>query len=636
MTMKTETHATSTRLAFVLRRLDGAFQINEHQYEACCPAHEDEHSSLHVAVGEDEKILLDCKAGCGLSAILNKIRVHERDLFVNDGRRVAALYDYEDERGELLRQVVRYAPKNFTQRWRTTDGEWVMGKGAMAGVPSTLYKLPDLHRAGGRVYWVEGEKDADRLWDLGLTATTVPQGADAPWRPEYADQLRWTGVSEVILVPDNDEPGVRHAERFASALVAAGVQTKVLTLSEGKDVTDWIAMGHGIDELQGHADAAPYWTRTKETDASTYVSAGAGPRGSDSDQTLRSDTGIEAGSSPVLIRLSDVDPRPVSWLWQGRIPLGKLTLLVGDPDVGKSFVTLDLAARVTRGSAFPDGSPAPAGGVVLLSAEDAPDDTVRPRLDALGGDPSRVVMLRAMRERRGDRPFSLERDLPVLRSIVAEMGALLVVVDPLSSYMGKLNSWRDTDVRGVLDPLTTFAQDARAAIVGIMHLTKDDQKRAITRGLGSMAFVAAARASFVIGREAGTSRRLMATNKLNLGPHPPGLAFTFSEDGRIVWEPRPIPGLTADDVLKGSRGDVDDVPGALQEAVAWLRHFLSAGPRLAKDVSEEATKVQITVGSLKRAKSTLRVVSEKLKEVHGGWLWRLPQSGEVTSGRVVA
>ncbi len=154
--------------------------------------------------------------------------------------------------------------------------------------------------------------------------------------------------------------------------------------------------------------------------------------------------GIDPEAARVVVRLSDVAPEPVSWLWPGRIAKRKLTLIIGDPDKGKSCVTLDFGARITRGLSWPDGTPAPCGNVVLLTAEDGLEDTVRPRLDAMGGDPSRVHVLIAIRTGDRERGFDLTLDLPHLEALIADTKASLVVIDPVSAYLGKTDSYRDS------------------------------------------------------------------------------------------------------------------------------------------------------------------------------------------------
>lgn len=144
---------------------------------------------------------------------------------------------------------------------------------------------------------------------------------------------------------------------------------------------------------------------------------------------------IEAGANghaPILVRLVDVEAEPVEWSWPNRIARGKLALIIGEPGACKSHVVQDIAARTTRGTAWPDDGQAPSGAVVVLTSEDGIADTLRPRIDRLGGDPSRVYVLRAVEVAGQEYSFNLERDLPALEYALASTRAALLVIDPRS------------------------------------------------------------------------------------------------------------------------------------------------------------------------------------------------------------
>ena len=179
------------------------------------------------------------------------------------------------------------------------------------------------------------------------------------------------------------------------------------------------------------------------------------------------------------VRLSDVEPEAVSWLWPGYLPRGKLVILDGDPGVAKSTVCLDLAARVSAGAPMPDGT---GGGrpadVLLLSAEDGLADTIRPRLGAAGADVTRVHALTEVAELREDgrltkRPASLPADLPEVERIIRESQVALVIVDLLMAYLaGAVDAHRDQDVRRVLHQLAGIADRHRCTVVVVRHLNK--------------------------------------------------------------------------------------------------------------------------------------------------------------------
>jgi len=156
------------------------------------------------------------------------------------------------------------------------------------------------------------------------------------------------------------------------------------------------------------------------------------------------------GPKAILRNLDDVERQLLEWLWPGRIPLGKLTLLAGDPGLGKSFVTLDIAARVSRGDSWPDTPllKQSAGNVVLFNAEDDLADTIAPRLDQAKADDTRIVAVEGVAAFGQRRHFSLEHDLPRLEEVLKNHSdTRLVVIDPIAAYCGNIDSHRNTDVR---------------------------------------------------------------------------------------------------------------------------------------------------------------------------------------------
>lgn len=249
---------------------------------------------------------------------------------------------------------------------------------------------------------------------------------------------------------------------------------------------------------------------------------------------------------PGLVRLADVEAEHINWLWPGRIPLGKLTMIDGDPGLGKTLVATDLAARVSRGAVMPDGSVGDlngAAGVVLLTAEDGLGDTVRPRLDAANADATRIVALTFVREGTDKRLPTLA-DLYDIRSAIAVVEARLVVVDPVMAYLpGAVNSYRDQDTRRLLAPLADLAQETGAAIVALRHLNKAPGGNPLYRGGGSIAFIGAARSGLLVAKDPDDEngeRRILAMTKSNLAALPPALAYHIEGDAngvaRIAWE----------------------------------------------------------------------------------------------------
>jgi hypothetical protein len=229
--------------------------------------------------------------------------------------------------------------------------------------------------------------------------------------------------------------------------------------------------------------------------------------------------GLQEDLLPAGKLLSEVEPERVEWLWPRRIPSGKITVLDGDPDNGKTVLTIDLAARVTAGLDLPDDTPTEAAGAVIVSAEDGAADTIRPRFDAADGDPTRACLL-------GDEePLAIPGDIPRLERAVRQVEAALVVIDPIMAFLsGDVNSNRDQDVRRALTPLKQMAERTGAAIVLVRHLNKTPGGNPLYRGGGSIGLIGAARSGLVVGRHADDDElRVLAGQKNNLSLPPKAL-----------------------------------------------------------------------------------------------------------------
>ena len=337
----------------------------------------------------------------------------------------------------------------------------------------------------------------------------------------------------------------------------------------------------------------------------------------------------------VTTRMDTVQPEPIQWLWPSRIALGKVTLIAGDPGLGKSMLTTTLAAHITQGTQWPvDATECPQGDVIMMSAEDDPGDTIRPRLDAAGADAARVHCLMMARDimkdgTTKDRSFNLAKDIEGLGNLVRQTpDCRLITIDPISAYLGGTDSHNNADIRALLTPLAAMASKYKVAIVVITHLNKSSQANALYRASGSLAFVAAARAVFSVVKDPDDpDRRLFLPIKNNLGDDKTGFAYqiiTASNDAPVIeWESDLVE-ITleemADAVTERKKRPVEQVKN-------WLGALLSAGEVLQERIKEQAEDREYAWRTVMRAKKDLGVISTK-HQFDGKWTWKLPDIGQ--------
>jgi hypothetical protein len=236
-----------------------------------------------------------------------------------------------------------------------------------------------------------------------------------------------------------------------------------------------------------------------------------------------------------IITFSEIAPKPITWAWKNHIPIGKLTLFAGDPDLGKSQGTLDVAARLSLGKDFPDGSPGLLGDTIILSSEDDPADTLRPRLDALEADVSRIHFMKGERQADGKlKPITLTKIDTFTNALIQirrnGQECKLIIIDPLNGFMGgDKDGNSNEDVRSLLDALCDLAAHEELAILGIMHFNKASMNSAQYRVMGSQAWYAKARSAWAFVQHKETSRRLFLPMKNNLAPPGTGLQYTIQE-----------------------------------------------------------------------------------------------------------
>jgi putative DNA primase/helicase len=520
-----------------------------------------------------------------------------------------ALHEYTDANGRPLYWRIRARLANG-QKWirplRIDGDEYELREPEFPnGKP--LYGLHQL--AANRsvpVWYVEGENCANALAKLGLLATT----AGSAQSDELADFTPLAGRA-VTIWPDNDTAGMTHGERVSAKLQSLGctveaIDACALGLPENGDCVDWLAAHHGA------------------TAADLAVLPRLPP------------TPIENDASGIVLRcIANVEARPVHWLWPGRIARGKVSLLAGHPGLGKSQLALNLAGTVTTGGYWPvDRTRCEVGSVLILSAEDDPEDTIRPRLEAAGTDLSRCHILEAVQVQTLDgtqqrRGFSLETDITRLSAALVELRDVsLIIIDPITAYLGRTDSHKNAEVRTVLAALAEVAARFGAAVLAVSHLRKSGGE-ALMQVMGSLAFVAAARAAYVVVKDQDNpARRLVLPIKNNLGEDQTGYAFRIDrerlsngiETSRTVWEAESV-AVTADEALAPLQAAEER--SAVQDAGDFLRGLLASGPVPSRQVKAGANAGGHAWAAIRRAQKALGVRVEKCGMLEG-WEWRLP------------
>lgn len=337
----------------------------------------------------------------------------------------------------------------------------------------------------------------------------------------------------------------------------------------------------------------------------------------------------------ILINGADMTPEPIRWLWPDWLALGKLAILAGAPGTGKTTIAMAMAATVTIGGRWPDGSRCEPGNVLIWSGEDDPTDTLLPRLLAAGADPKRCNFVSGTRINGEVQSFDPARDMAALESLASRIGGVkLLIVDPVVSAVAG-DSHKNTEVRRALQPLVDLASRLDAAALGITHFSKGGAgSDPASRVVGSIAFTAVARVVLVAAKvktDEGDDRRILARGKSNIGP----------DDGGFEYHPEqcePLPGIhasriawgkavqgTARELLQEPDGQDGDEISAVDAAADFLRQALADGITPTKTVESEAKTAGVSWASARRASVGLGVI--KSRGVGGLWYWKLPVQG---------
>ena len=338
--------------------------------------------------------------------------------------------------------------------------------------------------------------------------------------------------------------------------------------------------------------------------------------------------------------------RAIRWLWPNRFAVGKIGLIAGLPDRGKGLIGADMTARITTEDYWPCGEGrAPKGRVLILSAEDETEDTIVPRLVAAGANLDLVEIVSMVRVGEDRRMFSFVSDVQLLRQKLDQFcDTVMVLIDPLTAYLGvgKIDTFRGSDVRAILAPLKELANEKRVSIISVLHFNKKvDVTNALLRVADSLAFGAVARHCYAVVDDPENDRRLLVKAKNNLAPDTKALAFGVNtvavhqdENGdtirapRVVWNLEHVE-ITATQAMEAEAGSKSGA-GPRVSAMKFLQDMLANGPVLKKDIEEAADANCISISTLRRAKDELNIKAKK-DGVRGPWMWHLPEQQPTSS-----
>ncbi len=343
-----------------------------------------------------------------------------------------------------------------------------------------------------------------------------------------------------------------------------------------------------------------------------------------------------------LVRGSEIEAKSVDWLWNGFLPLGKLTILAGAGGTGKSTLAFGLAAIVTTGGILPDGTRLGTfGNVLIWSSEDDPADTIKPRMTAAGADEFRYGIIDGTRDERGEqRPFDPANDMDALREAIKGIGGVsLLIIDPIvSAVSGDMH--KANDVRRSLQPIVDLAAEFHCAVIGISHFAKATAgKNPTERVIGSQGFAALARMVLVTAKDEESNERVFTRAKSNNSPDGGGFNYTIEETElptgpatRVVWGAA-IQG-TSREILSHveSDGSAEGHPRPMSEAKEFLIAELGSGAVHANALLKRASDLRISEKTLRRAAKRLGVRPRK-DGYQGEWVWTFPFNPNViTSG----
>ena len=571
----------------ILSRLNGVRKSGG-GYIARCPAHEDKRPSLSINTSEDGRLLLKCHAGCSIEAIVGALGLSMKDLFSEDNpplsrkKELVAIYEYPNGT-----QKLRYSDKSFTWRQPDNKGGWVYSR---KGVPHSLYIQGSLEEAVA--FALEGEKDADSLHKLGLTAVSGEDGAGpGKWRKEYTEQLRGRFV---CIIPDHDQIGEAYAQEVAAALSGEAESVRVLDLTkvwpeipEHGDVSDMIA-ALGPEETEKRLGQLM-------RDAKEWEPAPPAP-------------------DPFLSCFRTLDSfteEEAKWLIPGWIPEGQITLLAADGGVGKTSLWCEILAAVSSGRVClldPIGHKRQAQKVAFLTTEDSVRKKLKKKLRLCGADMGNIITPDFLSD-TGNVLRGLKFGSPEMARFIRHFRPALCVFDPVQGFVpSDLNMGSRNAMRDCMAPLITLGEETGTTFLVVVHTSK--RKGAIGRDriADSADLWDIARSVLMLGYTEEQGVRYLSNEKNNYSELQESILFSFGKSGEIrpegtTWKrDREFTQEAALSVSAPKRNDCKE----------WImREVENAGGDVPSKILEESAKqAGYSFQTLRRAKEELKAAGD--------------------------
>lgn len=521
----------------LLRRLEGVKRSGG-GYSARCPAHEDKNASLSIKQGDNGGVVLHCHAGCTPEQVVGALGLSMKDLFPDgdkprqeyrprpasreDRGSIATQYDYTDENGQLLARKTRWEKtvdgkrkKTFT--WGHPEGQgFQSGRGGMA-VP---YRLPGLVKAE-TVFLCEGEKDVDNLTAQGLAATCSPDGAGtgSKWRDTYTPYF---AGKTVYILQDNDDVGKKFAQYEAQKLSPVAQEVKVLDLTalwpglpehgDISDVMERLGATQALADLLELADKAPGWEP------------------------------LPPGKSPFLSSfhtLADFTEEEVSWLVEGWIPEGQITLLAADGGTGKTTLWCNLVAALSSGRPClldPPGVKREPLKVAFFSTEDSVKKKLKRQLRQAGANEGNILTT-DFSSGGGDALRELKLGSDRLREVIANFRPALCVFDPIQGFLpSRVNMGSRSEMRDCMAPLIALGEEFGTAFFILCHTNKRMGASDRSRLADSADLWDVARSVLMMGYTGKPGQRYLSHEKNNYADRQETLLLSFGEDGKLIKE----------------------------------------------------------------------------------------------------